>query len=65
MRLQPLGGVVVEGELEVEGMAASGDLPQMRQQGPGIFAPEDEDARRVQRDGADLSAVAGIAPQRR
>ena len=60
--LQPLGLVRIEGVLEVELPPRGRDLRQMRQEGSGMLAPEDEDARARKGDDAFLPAVEGIAP---
>lgn len=60
--LQPLGLVGIEGVLEVELPPCGRDLRQMRQEGRGMLAPEDEDARAGKGDEALLPAVEGIAP---
>lgn len=60
--LQPLGLVGIEGVLEVELPACGRDLRQMRQEGRGMLAPEDEDARARKGDEALLATIEGIAP---
>lgn len=60
--LQPLGLIGVEGVLEVELPPCGRDLRQMRQEGRGVLAPEDEDTRAGKGDEALLPAVEGIAP---
>ena len=60
--LQPLGLIGIEGVLEVELPPCGRDLRQMRQEGRGMLAPEDEDARARKGDEALLPAVEGIAP---
>ena len=60
--LQPLGLVGIEGVLEVELPPCGRDLRQMRQEGRGMLAPEDEDARARKGDEALLTAIEGIAP---
>lgn len=60
--LQPLGLVGIEGVLEVELPPCGRDLRQMRQEGRGMLAPEDEDARARKGDEALLTTIEGIAP---
>ena len=60
--LQPFGFIGIEGVLEVELPPCGRDLRQMRQEGPGMLAPEDEDARAGKGDEALLPTVEGIAP---
>ena len=60
--LQPLGLVGIEGVLEVELPPCGRDLRQIRQEGRGMLAPEDEDARARKGDEALLTAIEGIAP---
>lgn len=60
--LQALGLVRIEGVLEVELPPRGRDLRQMRQEGSGMLAPEDEDARARKGNETLLPAVEGIAP---
>lgn len=60
--LQPLGLIGIEGVLEVELPPCGRDLRQMRQEGRGMLAPEDEDTRACKGDEALLTTIEGIAP---
>ena len=62
-RLQALGFIIVERELKVILEAVILDFRQMRQQGQGIFAPEDQQPATFEGNVLSLSGVKGIAPE--
>jgi len=59
--LEALGGVVVEGELEVVVYAAAVELGEVGDDGLGVFAPEDDGSAAGKRDVGD-AAVEGVDP---